>query len=105
MALEANLSPYFRATCITECRVLGWVLFFSDVLNINFGATQGCILGPLLFLFHINELPKVSELLSSVLFIDDATLFASGSDYNDLVDMFNVELEKVSFGQRQMHCL
>ena len=34
--------------------------------------------------------------MSSVLFADDTTLFASGSDYDDLISMFNAELEKVS---------
>ena len=68
---------------------------FSDVRNINIGVPQGSILGPLLFLFYINELPKASEVLSSVLFTEDTTLFASESDYNDLISMFNAELEKV----------
>ena len=69
---------------------------FSDVKNINVGVPLASFLGPLLFLGSINKLPKVSEVLSSVLFADDTILFASGADYNYLSIMFNVELAKVS---------
>ena len=60
------------------------------------GVPQSSILGLLLFLYYINDLPNVSKLLCSVLFADDTTLYAAGSDASSLISMFNDELLCVS---------
>ena len=53
-------------------------------------------MGPLLFLLYINDLPNVSSVLSSVLFADDTTLFASDICHYWLIESFNSEFEKVA---------
>ena len=57
---------------------------------------QGSVLGGLLFLTYINDLPAVSNKLFNVLFADDTCLAHAHHDFTKLIDEFNTELEKIS---------
>jgi len=69
--------------------------FSSNLLEILMGVPQGSILGPLLFLVYINDLPDATLLLA-LLFADDTTLLASHEDPEELFRIVNHEFKKVT---------
>jgi len=68
----------------------------STIRLIKHGVPQGSILGPLLFLLFINDLPNASQLLHFLLFADDTNIFASHKSYDYLIQLMNQELVHVN---------
>ena len=65
---------------------------FSSLKTINIGVPQGSILGPILFLLYINDMPNVSNYLYTFLFADDTAVMMSDSSAESLNDNLNREL-------------
>lgn len=67
----------------------------SSSKPIKYGVPQGSILGPLLFLIFINDLPLVSSKFSSTLFADDSTFTMSSDNYMNDIGVINNELSEI----------
>ena len=66
----------------------------SSLTSVEFGVPQGSILGPILFLLYINDLPNATEFYVK-LFADDTFICSQNSDFTLLQNEVNFELEKI----------
>ena len=67
----------------------------SDLKNLDISVLQGTILGPILFLCFINDLPLSTNLLA-FMFADDTSCTAAGANLPLLIQHVNIELQKLA---------
>ena len=68
----------------------------SNTLPIACGVPQGSVLGPLLFLIFINDLPKCCPEGKTRLFADDTTIFFHSNNINDIISTTKVIMTQLT---------
>jgi hypothetical protein len=85
--LDLNLYKSFPESRYQRVSLSGTL---SGWTGIRHGVPQGSILGPLLFLLYVNDLPNNIERISvPILYTDDTSILFSHSDLNDLTNTIN----------------
>ena len=75
-----------------QCMVNGQI---SSPKNIICGIPQRSILGPLLFLLYINDMPKSLKYVTPSMYADDTEIYASSKHCDELVANLNCDLDHV----------
>ena len=78
-----------------RCQYVEYNHHRSNTLLISTGVPQGSVLGPLLFLIYINDLPMVSDVFNMLMYADDTTLYCNINQNISEIEI-NHELWKVS---------
>ena len=94
--VRSNALKWFESYLSNRKQYVTYNGISSVIKTVKCGVPQGSILGPLLFLIHINDLCSVCKHTFPILFADDTNLFSSGKDIKTLETNINDELSRIS---------
>ena len=67
----------------------------SDQLKVHTGIGQGTILGPSIFIFYINDIISVLDVLKINMYADDCILYTSGNYWNRMRQKIQPEKDNI----------
>ena len=94
--VRGNMLQWFKSYLTDRKQYVFYNGVSSEIKTITCGVPQGSVLGPLLFLLYINDLPNISEKLDFYLFADDTNIYFESKNLKFLEKTVNEELKKLS---------
>ena len=94
--LSGNSLQWFRSYITDRKQRISCGNEMSNELPVTHGVPQGSILGPLLFVIYINDLPSILECCCASLYVDDTVIYCYGSSSPELSDKLNRDLWAVA---------
>ena len=76
-----------------KCHTANSEVVYSEQMTVNTGVPQGSVLGPLLFIIYINDLPLCLDKCKSGIFADDTTIYYSNKNLSDVYSAIKSDLE------------
>ena len=86
---------WFRNYLTTRSQRVQYGKELSSSLPLDFGVPQGSLLGPLLFVIHINDLPQCLLHSSISMYADDSVIYYSGSEVSNIRENLQEDLNRV----------
>lgn len=83
---------WFSSYLTNRCQLVQINNTRSSLRNIKTGVPQGSLLGPILFLFYINDLPLYLERCNTHLYADDGTLYCFSKSVDELEASLQLDL-------------
>ena len=68
---------------------------FSNVLEVNEGIAQGTVLGPILFIFYINDIFNCTGHVKMSLFADDCVIYLASNNWNNKQRKMQMDFEAI----------
>ena len=93
--IHGNAHQWFKSYLQNRTQVCSINGSLSESCSLSCGVPQGTILGPLLFLLYINDLPNCLSSCEPRMYADDTYLTYAGDDADNIQLRLNQDLENV----------
>ena len=93
--VRGNVLQWFKSYLYDRAQYVSINGTSSTPLRVTSGVPQGSVLGPLLFLIFINDMPNASKKLKFYLFADDTSIYYESETLNEMITRVNKELKLV----------
>lgn len=96
LGLNKNSMDWFKSYLSDREQVTSIGNCFSSPRPVTVGVPQGSILGPLLFIIYVNDLPQCLEYCKIILYADDTLIYYSAKSTQDVQTFLKEDLESAS---------